>query len=147
MRFLSRSFCPTCLPPHLRRGLPFVSADSRLAQVVDNVFGPDYARRMRDEVTLLAHDEAMHQNATHLVQGGKTELLVSPLRFPRALAPAPAPARQPQPLTVCAMRNHITYVWTYELCTPLHAMLIFLNNPTLSARCTPPLPTRLTRTL
>ena len=131
--------------PHLPRGLPLLSADSRLAQVVDNVFGQDYARRMRDEVTLLAHDEAMHQNATHLVQGGKTELLVSPLRFPRALAPALA--RQPQPLSVSAMRNHITYVWTYELCTPLHAVLIFLNNPTLSARCNPPLPTRLNRTL
>ena len=69
----------------------------------------------------------------------------APLRFPRALAPALA--RQPQPLSVSAMRNHITYVWTYELCTPLHAVLIFLNNPTLSARCNPPLPTRLNRTL
>ena len=36
------------------------------------------------------------------------------------------------------MRNHITYVWTYELCTPLHAVLILLNNPTLRARCIPP---------
>lgn len=92
---------PPLAVPHWRRCLPWAPADRRLAQVVDNVFGPDYARRMRDEVTLLAHDEAMHQNATHLVQGGKTELLVSPPAPPAIpspphprpgpLAPAPSP--------------------------------------------------------
>ena len=61
-------------------------------QVVDNVFGQDLARKMRDEVVLLAHDEAMHQNATHLVQGKKTELLVS---FSQKLQYLPIPSSQP----------------------------------------------------
>ena len=63
-------------------------------QVVDNVFGQDLARKMRDEVVLLAHDEAMHQNATHLVQGKKTELLVS---FSQKLQYLPIPSSQPSP--------------------------------------------------
>lgn len=83
-------------------GGPLVAATMRAAQtavpalrakgwaVVDNVFGQDYARRMRDEVTLLAHDEAMHQNATHLVQGGKTELLFKQGIFEAELADAVA---------------------------------------------------------
>ena len=118
MRFLSRSSCPACPPPlavpHWRRCLPWARADRRLAQVVDNVFGPDYARRMRDEVTLLAHDEAMHQNATHLVQGGKTELLVSPPpppRSPRPPTPGPAPSPPPPP--------HVRDEESHHLCLDL----------------------------
>ena len=131
MRFLSRRSCPPPGRIHGRSSRPPSSWVRGLTtspvQVVDNVFGQDLARKMRDEVVLLAHDEAMHQNATHLVQGKKTELLVSfskknsqylpappsqaPFRPPPSALPLPPfPFRPPLPTRsghrVGAMRTH-----------------------------------------
>ena len=50
-------------------------------QVVDNAFGAELARQMRDEVAGLAHEARMHRNATHLVKAGETEFLCEFVKF------------------------------------------------------------------
>ena len=62
--------------------------------MVDNAFGAELARQMRDEVAGLAHEARMHRNATHLVKAGETEFLCEFLTDGFHPAPAPAPARE-----------------------------------------------------